>query len=74
MVDGLNKLEEHRINVQNHDVNMEALVRARDKFFQAYLTAHETGKTIDSKIILQVETLSEKQWVTIKELRSVNHG
>ena len=40
----------------------------------AYLKAHETAKTIDSKIILQVETLSEKQWVTIKELRSVNHG
>ena len=69
------RLEKYRDGVKNHDLAMEALVRARNEFHEALDAAYKTAATIDAKVILVLDSYRDKeQMIFIKELRTIQHG
>lgn len=68
------QLELHRVKVQTHDVNMEALVRARDEFMTAFRRAKTSADEINSKLFVKFETSHNLDSLDIIEQRKHYHG
>lgn len=67
-------LDEHRNKVQTHDVNMEALTRARDAFMRAFHEAKKSGEAINSKLFVKFDTSHGMETLDVVEQRKHYHG
>ena len=66
------KMVARREAVKNHDLNMEALGRAKAEFMTAYYKAEETAKLIDSQLFLRTDSSHGITTMAVVEQRKVN--